>query len=324
MLRFIAAILLFLLAGPSLMHEQFRPPYVSEQVMRATPLTLSTNRFGPLELLEIWNLTSPNSGFGGASAMTLTGNRQFLILSDAGTVMRFHLSPTGGLSDIAVVPLGAAQQRKSAADVESLWRDPVGGQVWVGFEGSNRIARFAPDGLRIEAEARPQAMRRWSSNGGAEAMVRLNDGRWLVLAEKAQTRSLGTAALLFADDPTDADATPPLRFGYADWGMGRLTDANRLPDGRVLLLHRQVNPWRWFTTTLAIADPAMIREGQSWTARPLAAFGWPSLSENFEAMAVAPHPRGLSIWLASDDNFSPVQRTLLVHLLLPAEAIPPR
>jgi hypothetical protein len=324
MFRLFAALLVFLLAGPSLLFQQTRRPVVTSQVLTATRLSLPVTRFGPLEVLEAWQLASPHDGFGGVSAMALMGDRRFLLLSDAGMVMRFHLSPQGQPSDIAIVPLGAMQRRKTASDVESLWRDPVSGRVWVGFEGSNRIARFAADGLAIEAQARPIDMRRWRSNGGAEAMVRLADGRWLILAEKARTRRLGTAALLFAGDPTEPATPPPLRFGYRDWGMGSLTDATMLPDGRVLLLHRDVDPWRWFTTTVAIGEPASIRAQQPWTARPLAAIGWPNLSENFEAMTVAPHPRGVSIWLASDDNFSPWQRTLLLHLLLPTGRMPPR
>lgn len=324
MLRLLVALLIFVLAGPSPLFEQVRKPFVTEQAIIATRLALPVARFGPLEVVEAWHLTSPHDGFGGVSAMVLTGDRRFVMLGDAGTMMRFHLSDAGDPTEIVIEPLDPMQRRKADADVESLWRDPDSGEIWAGFEGTNRIVRFAAGLNRIIAQVRPPDMRRWSGNGGAEAMGRLHDGRWLVLAERSNTRTLGTAALLFADDPTNPQTPPPIRFGYESWGMGRLTDSAVLPDGRVLLLHREVNPWRWFTTTLAIGDPDRIRPISSWTARPLAAFGWPHLSENFEAMAVVPHPRGISIWLASDDNFSPLQRTLLVHLLLPVEALPPR
>lgn len=320
----IAALLLYLLAGPSPLFEQVRRPFDTTELITATRLPVAAAHFGPLELVEAWHLFSPHDGFGGVSAMSMTGDRRFAMLSDAGTVIRLHLARGGMVSDVAITPLDRLVRRKQASDIESLWRSPVTGQLWLGYEGTNRIARFAPGLRRIESEARPRAMRWWGGNGGAEAMTRLADGRWLVMAEKTRTRRIGTAALLFAGDPADPRTRPPLRFGYKAWGMGHVTDAATLADGRVLLLHRNVNLWRWFSTTLAIGDPATIRRQQPWTARPLAAFGAPVLSENFEAMALARHPRGTSIWLASDDNFSPIQRTLLIHLLLPDDAVPPR
>lgn len=322
--RCLAAILLFLLAGPSLLFAQQRPASSFERRITATALSLPARRFGPLEIIEAWHLTSPHDGFGGVSAMTVSADRRFTLLSDIGTAMRFRLTDAGRISDVRIARVAGNGRRKWESDIESVWHDSHSGRLWLGYEGTNRIARLSPGLQTVEAEARPRDMRRWSSNGGAEALVRLGDGRWLVLAEKARTRTLGTAGLLFAGDPTAPATPPPVRFGYQSWGMGAVTDAADLPDGRVLLLHRQIGPWTWFTSTLAIGDPAAIRPIAAWTARPLAAIGEPVMSENFEAVAVLPHPRGLSIWLASDDNFSPWQRTLLLHLLLPARAIPPR
>jgi hypothetical protein len=38
----------------------------------------------------------------------------------------------------------------------------------------------------------------------------------------------------------------------------------------------------------------------------------PLLADNFEGIAVAPAHRGLHVLLVSDDNFHPLQRTLLL------------
>jgi hypothetical protein len=325
-MRILAALLIFVLAGPFPFAARWSPGWVESEHITATALPeLVGQRFGPLTMVEAWRLESPHSGFGGLSAMALTGDRQFLTASDAGHIVRFTLSRDGGVSDVRIAPLiGVRRGRKSDADMEALWRDPVSGRVWIAFEGSNRISRFTPDLSRIERSVRPWEMRRWPANGGPEAMTRLNDGRFLVLAERAQTRSLGAAGILYPDDVVDSDRRDHLRFGYQAWGMGQLVDAATLPDGRVLLLHRQFDPWHWFASTLAIGDPATIVDRQSWTSRPLAALTPPRISENLEALAIAPHPRGISIWMASDDNFNVRQQTLLLHLLLPTEALPPR
>jgi hypothetical protein len=202
--------------------------------------------------------------------------------------------------------------------MEALWRDPVTGVIWIAFESTNRVSRYAADLTRLEVRSYPQAIQRWSDNSGPEAMTRLRDGRFLLLAEGSFIPGLGSAAIMYPGDIVENRHAHFVRFGYRSWGMGRLTDAATMPDGRVLLLHRRIDPWQWFTSTLAIADPALIRERQSWTSRPLAVFAHPRLSENFEAVAVSPHPRGISVWMASDNNFNDQQRTLLMHLLLPA------
>jgi hypothetical protein len=325
-MRIFAALLVFVLAGPVAFADRQVPMWNEAQTITATPLPdLIGEHFGPLEVLEAWDLNSPHSGFGGFSAMVLTGDRQFLMVSDAGHVARFTLSDSGAARNVSIGPLpGVERRRKTGADMEALWRDPDSGRLWVAFEGQNRVTRYTPDLRRIERTLQPWEMRRWSANGGAEAMTRLADGRFLLMAEGARTRTLGTAATLYPGDVVESGREDHLRFGYRDWGMGKLTDAVTLPDGRVLLLHRQIDAWTWFTSTLAIGDPATIVDRQTWTARPLAAFAGPRLSENFEALAIAPHPRGISIWMAADDNFSGWSKTALVHLLLPTAALPPR
>jgi hypothetical protein len=53
------------------------------------------------------------------------------------------------------------------------------------------------------------------------------------------------------------------------------------------------------------------------SAEELAAFGPLSGIDNMEGLAVAPGPGGaLTLWLVSDDNFNPPQRTILVALSL--------
>lgn len=323
--RILSALLILLFIGPNPWADTRRPVWNATQQISAARVIIPGGHFGPLEIVEAWALTSPHSGFGGFSAMALTGDRQFLLVSDAGHTARFALDTDGRVSAAQIMPLlWSRTSRKRDRDAEAMWRSPVSGETWLAFEGSNRIMRLDPSLTRTIGDARPWEMRRWSANGGPEAMTRLADGRFLMLAEGANTRTLGTAGILYPGDPTQSGREDHVRFGYRSWGMGKLTDAATVPDGRVLLLHRQINPWRWFTSTLAIGDPARIADNQSWTAAPLAAIGQPQLSDNFEALAITPHPRGISIWLASDDNFNTLQRSLLIHLLLPWDALPPR
>lgn len=322
--RLLLIALAWLIAGlhPAIHTE--RAQWRNVQHLEATALAGMPRHIGPLRLLEAWELTSDNLRASGISAMALTGPRRFLMLTDAGMVMRFGLSEAGAVSGVAITPLPIVRGSiKNSGDAESLWRDPVDG-LWVGFEGSHRIIRTDPDLARPLASVRPRQMRGWAGNGGLEAMTRLPDGRFLALSERSRTRCCGEAGVLFGGDPTARPHRDGIAFGYRSWGMGLLTDAATLPDGRVLLLHRRVTPPLQFASTLSIGDPAEIAHAQSWTSRPLAAIIDGPLTENYEALAIETRADGIGIWMASDDNFSSLQRTLLLHLLLPWEALPPR
>ena len=74
-------------------------------------------------------------------------------------------------------------------------------------------------------------MRNWPANEGSEAMVRLRNGRFIVLAEgkPGSTPPISTG-LLFAGDPVDeAEAET---FLFPRQSRYRPTDMALLPDGR--------------------------------------------------------------------------------------------
>jgi len=197
----------------------------------------------------------------------------------------------------------------------------VSGRLWQGFEGNNRIERFDPRSGAL-AKAWPEAMRGWPGNGGPEAMVRLADGRFIVIAEGTR-RWLGdeVPALLFPSDPVAG--VEPVAFRFVSSTGYQPVDIAQLPDGRALILLRRV-VWGLppgFAGKLVLADPATIRPGEAWRTELLADLVAPLPSDNFEGLAVESDGRGgIALWLISDDNDSIVQRTLLLRLDWPANA----
>lgn len=286
------------------------PPRDTRQLITASPvaLDLAEQRIGPLTVAEAWALSSPNGRVGGLSGLALTGERGFLVTGDRGSLIAFTLPADGAVHDVSIRPL---LPRWQGIDSESI--AVAGDSIWIATEQRHDILRLAGSGDRSAVRIRPRAMRRWPGNGGAEAMLRFPDGRFLVLAEGARGKAGGTAALLFAGDPLICpDAVTA--FDYDAGDMGRVTDAALLPDGRVLLLHRKVGPLRGWRSALAIADPAAIRAGSMWRGEPLARIANHPLSENYEGLAVSGRGPDTRIWLLSDDNFNGLQRTLLVGL----------
>jgi len=298
-----------------------RPPADKRQILTFTALRIPKVDLGPLEPAGAWVLDSPNRDFGSYSALVTLGDGTLLAASDKGSMMRF--SPPGARPvRVRIGYFGHDETRtKRQLDIESMTRDPASERLWLGFEHDSRIERF-DRGFRAKAVLRPESMREWPSNLGPEAMVRLADGRFIVVAEGTR-RWFGNdvPGLLFSSDPLSSAEPIPFRFlppaGY------RPVDIAQLPDGRALILLRKV-VWglpSGFAGKLMLADPATIRAGKAWRADPLADLVAPLPSDNFEGLAVAPDGRGgVTLWLISDDNDSIAQRTLLLKLRWPAQA----
>ena len=272
-------------------------------------------RMGPLTFLGGVRLTSSDEVFGGFSALAVRGDR-FTLLSDGGDVAAFRMDGRGRVSAARYAPLPAGPGtgwRKMDRDSESLALDPVTGELWIGFERANAIWRYAPGFARAERLARPAAMRRWGANGGPEAMARLADGRFLVIAEEA-TRGPGRESLLFPGDPTGGAA--PVRFRYLPPAGFDPCDATQLPDGRIMVLDRWWGLPLRFRSALVVIDPAAIRSGALVRGREIARLGPPLQHENFEGVAATVEAGRTTVWLVSDNDQAWWRRTLLLKFRL--------
>jgi hypothetical protein len=318
-LRPIVAILLVaLLAAPGTWVREPPPgPPDYRQRMSLTPLPLPVRRAGALEVIGAWLLRSRHPGFGSFSAMVPLGDGRLLAASDTG-----HMAAFAEPGRPAAPPqlgwfAGRREPNKFLVDIEGMTRDPATGRIWVSYEGANAIERFERDftGARCVS---PAAMRGWPSNTGPETLVRLADGRFIVISEaRADWSGNAHPALLFARDPVEGGE--PTRFLFAAPAPFRPVDAALLPDGRVLILLRT---WDWlppgFRTRLVVADPAQIAPDGVWRGTEIARIEAPLPEDNYEGIAVEDAGGGaVDVWLVSDDNDSPWQRELLLHLRWP-------
>lgn len=314
MRQLLASLLLAYLGVGEFSGGAIRPVLRGQGTVRLTPVALDSDnpgrrRLGPLKLLGAWEMTSPNPAFGSWSALALDGP-WLTFLSDAGGVFRLRMD---GLRPAAAewrdLPDGPGLAAdKKYRDSEALVRDPATGQLWVSFEQRHSIWRFAPGFARVEAKVFPAAMQRWRENGGAEAMVRLADGRFIVF-EEGRTGRAPKDGLIFAGDPTSPGPAPQ-RFRYRPEPGFRVVDSAELPDGRLLVLERKLGLPS--TTRLTMLPLAAIRPGATVSGRLIATFAPPVLADNFEALAVGREQGRTILWIASDDNFSRLQRSLLL------------
>jgi len=275
-----------------------------------TPVAVQEPRDWPagLTVEGAWKLASPDLQFGGYSAMLHLRDGRVLAFSDRGDSLAFtlpgHGKPAARFAKVAF----DREFKGSHKDVESATLDRSSGRFWLAYEHSHAIARFLAGPGSPPRMRRREVMRNWPANSGAEAMVRLADGRFLILGERSRT------GLLFSGDPVAGAKVR--RFGV-DYPAGyRPTDAAELPDGRVLVLLRKVDiAWPPFRSLIMIADPAQIGSSDArWRPERLLQLDGPLPRENYEALAVRPAGDWVDLWLVSDDNQSVVQRTLLVKL----------
>jgi hypothetical protein len=330
-MRILYAVLLLLFLTPAWMGEKRLPLLGSEPVFEASPVMLdaanpSLRKVGQLTWLGGVQLESRDPAFGGFSAMQVTGD-QFTLLSDGGNIVRFRMDAQWRISERAFAELPAGPGTgwlKQDRDSESLTGDPATGQIWVGFERANAIWRFSPGLARAEAHAAPAAMARWPDNSGAEAMVRLPGGGFVVIGERQSwPHGKGRAALFFPGDPTEHPDSG-IRFSYLPPAGHDPSDLAMLPDGRLLVLNRRfVLPFA-FSATLSVIDPAAIRPGALVQGRDIATLASPLIHDNFEGLAITREGGATIVWIASDDNQLFLQRSLLLKFRLEPDPVPAR
>lgn len=290
-----------------------KPDY--RPILVAEPITAVPVRRGEMVVEGAWVLDSTNDHFGSYSGLGDLGNGTLLAISDRGRLLRFAKPGTRSRVPEFRRIGGDKFDRKTKVDAEALTIDREAGMLWIAYEGTNSIDRRNL-GLGSPSQVAPVELARFGSNSGPEAMTRLPDGRFVVLAEGPR-ETLGTinTGVVFDRDPVDGGKG--LRFALSLPQDFRPVDMATLPDGRVLVLLRKL-VWGLppsFATKLMVADPTGLKEDFKWSGRVIATLSDSALSENYEGLAIEPRSDGeLVLWLISDDNNARLQSTKLLKL----------
>ncbi|WP_426612975.1 esterase-like activity of phytase family protein [Bradyrhizobium sp. McL0616] len=292
------------------------------------PRDRSRTRFGQLVYRSGLVLTSPHRGFGGLSGLRFldTSGERFLAISDQGTWFTGSIRYSGGkmvgLDDVEAAPLLNAEGRPITEkrlwyDTESLARD--GNLVYVGLERVNQIMRFdfAKGGTRARGEVlpTPPGLRKLPYNKGLEALVFVPKGQ-----------PLAGTLIAMSEGGFDVDGNligfliggpSPGQFSIRRTDKQFISDAVLLPSGALLILERKFS---WFT-----GINIRIRSIPLKTIAPGAVVDGPVLFEadlghevdNMEGIDAHVTPEGETVLtMVSDDNFSLLQRTLLLQFTL--------
>lgn len=288
----------------------------------STPVVLDTSypgrsHVGALRFLGGWQLTSPTRSFGGLSALDVNGNT-VTMLGDGGTITRFRLGRFGNASGASIIrmPRGCGEViRKTDNDTEALAHDGTRTHWWVLYEWRNAVCRTNRDFTVGEAVNTPPAIARWPRKTGPEAMTRLADGRFLLIAEGPVNGSDIRPAVVFDRDPADPAAVAT-KFGYRAPPGFRPTEVSELPDGRILVLNRRFALTSLFSAEITLLPPVGFNPTGVLSGPTIARFKAPVVADNFEGLSISQEDGKTIVWLLSDNNFMRWQRTLLLKFAL--------
>ena len=286
----------------------------------------SRRQFGLLEFRGGLVLTSPYKDFGGLSALRVAADgARFIALSDKGHWFRGRILYEGirpvGIAEAETAPvLGPDGQPVTARgwyDTEALAED--GGTLYVGIERVHQILRFnyGKDGLLARGQpiALPPGIRALPSNKGIEGLVFVPKGlplagTLIAVSERGLDKAGNITAFLIG-------GPSPGTFTIRRSASFDISDAALLPGGDLLVLERKFS----WTGGLSVR----IRRIALGAVRPNALVDGPVLFEadlgyeldNMEGLSVHRSASGeVVLTLISDDNFSFLQRTLLLQFTL--------
>jgi hypothetical protein len=286
-------------------------------------------RFGALEFRGGLELTSTDAAFGGLSGLTITPDGSGLLsISDRGTwfrgrivyrdnrAARIESAEIAPMLDLAGTPL--AQTRRY--DTESLTE--VGGKHCVGIERVNEIVCFdyRKDGFLARGQpiAVPPAVKTLPRGKGLEALAGVPAGQELAGALIAiSERGLDSAGNIIG---VMIGGPRPGQFAVRRYRDYDITDAALLPGGDVLILERSFSFVSGVGMRIRRVPQSAFKPGAVIEGRALIEADLGYQIDNMEGIAAHRAPNGDTIVnLISDDNFSVIQRTLLLQFALVGE-----
>jgi hypothetical protein len=283
-------------------------------------------RFGSLEYRSGLILTSSFRGFGGLSGIRLDPRgERFISFSDKGTWFTGRIVYSGremtSLADVEAAPMIGPDGRPITArgwfDSESIALD--GSFVYIGLERVNQVLRFDfSKGFtrsRGEVVPMPPAAKKLPFNKGLEALVFVPKGMplagTLIAMSERGLDAQGNLIAFLVGGPT------PGQFSVRRTDNFDISDAVLLPSGDLLILERKFS-WlgglgiRIRRIPLKSLAPGAVVEGPSIFNADLG-----QEIDNMEGIDAHVTAEGETVLtMVSDDNFSMLQRTLLLQFTL--------
>lgn len=286
-------------------------------------------RFGQFEFRGGLELASKSPFFGGLSAIHLDAQGSRLVgVTDKGAWLSgrivYRAGRPAGIVDAEMAPILGPHGRPLAAsgwyDSEALTEG--GGKFYVGIERVEQIVRFdfARNGLAARGEpiTVPPDFKTFTRNKSIECLTAPpqgapHNGALITITERSLDAAGNIRAFVLEDNRV-------VRFAVRRSGEFDVTDCAILPKGDLLLLERRYSLITSLGMRIRRVPLAAIKAGAVVDGDVLIVADLAHQIDNMEGIAVHRNLRGETIiTLVSDDNFSAIQRTLLLQFRLLAE-----
>ena len=276
---------------------------------------------GGLEFRGGLELSASDQRFGGLSGLRVSADgARMTAISDNGYWITAALAydPRGFLASVGAAAIGTLiaenghpLARVLAGDAESLERVKDG---WlVGFEHVHRIAFYGdtdPPFSRATPFPMPPGLNAAPPNEGLETLAALPDGRLLAITEGLTTEAGDLRGWILEPGGWRT-------LSYVRTGLLVPSDATALPNGDVLVLERRFTYIGGFGSRIVRLRYADIVPEARLEGAEIARIERPLTTENFEGIAVRRGADGETlVYIVSDDNYHPLQKTLLFMFAL--------
>jgi hypothetical protein len=320
---------LLIAAGSHALAASTRSRALTRITVNSTPITSFDNRepsrvrFGDLEFRGGLVLASSYAAFGGISGIRVEPDgSHFLALTDRGSWLRGRIlyrdGRPAGIADAEMAPILGADGKPLAArrwyDTESLAE--FDGTLYVGIERVEKIVRF--DYRRFGLVARgapikvPDDFKTFTYNKSLECLaVPLKGsplaGQLIAVAEHSLDAQGNHRAYVLDGDRV-------ARFSVQRSGGFDVSDCAVLPPDDLLLLERSFSPLRGIAMRIRRIPLRLIKPDALVDGKPLIVADLGYQIDNMEGIGIHRNAAGETIiTLVSDDNFSVLQRSLLLQ-----------
>ena len=288
------------------------------------PRSPDKTRFGKLAFRSGLVLSGDHSRFGGFSGLWRGANGTDLVaVTDNGFWLTAKVASRDGrltgLDQAELAPIlgvsGRPLHRSRYYDTESLCI--ADGVAYMGVERTHDVLRFDWASEGVMARARivpvPREVKRLPDNRGVEAIGVVPAGQPLAgsivaIAERSGADDQPTLGVILGRQPG--------LFQVARHDGYDITDLAFLPDGDMLLLERWYRPLRGVGMRIRRVPAASLKPGALLDGPYLITADLGQEIDNMEGLAVHLEGGKIILTLVSDDNFSFLQRTVMLEFEL--------
>lgn len=286
------------------------------------PHTTFSNENNLAKIVGAIEMRSTDEDFGGISALVLLrGKPKAYLLTDrasfivADVVKNQKTNAIDCFRNALIRPLRGRSTNPlngHYADSEGMSLDNDGLKVLISFERHHRVAIYNPseDRLLPRREFPPFSRQKLPFNESYESVLRLKDKSVIAFPERHEIQeAVLQGFLLLPNGRTLKNLYLKRLDGF--W----LTDIAELANGDFLTLERSFNIFAGMATQMRHIKRAVFLSGKVADGDIIFSMKSGDGVDNFEGMDILPQADGSNmIYISSDNNFSDLQKTLLLSL----------